>query len=336
MQASDTSRPQEEFLKYMPCPICDSGRSESIYPIDKAYASYHSKIDLSDIDLGVAHCKDCKHQFIQPVPQIPFLKAFYSSYMSKAKDGFYQERKQVEIPGSFCERYGHWLERISALCKGDGGALLDIGTGLGMFLQLAREYGFDVAGVEPNHEAARELRDVYGIPVYNCLLEELETTALYDAVTMWDLLEHLPDPYVAMRQVHHVLRPDGLVVLEIPVRDSFIHWLVKGAYHVSFGRIRRPLFLVQGIHHLQYFSEDSIQGFLAKNGFEVVEVHRAETHLQALYKRPGRGLFSWIKAGAYNTAIRLAFLCGRILKKQNKLIILARKRNGSACAECAF
>ncbi len=194
-----------------------------------------------------------------------------------------------------------------------------------MFLRLAREYGFGVAGVEPNLEAANELQDRYGIPVHKCLLEELESSTQYDIVTMWDLLEHLPDPHVAICKVYKMLMPSGLLVLEIPARDSFIHWLVKEVYRISLGQISRPLFLVYGIHHLQYFSENSIRKFLMRNGFEIVEVHRDETDVQALCRGPKRDLISRINAILYNTFIRLAFFLGRLLRKQNKLVVFAKK-----------
>jgi len=292
-----------------------------MFPIDTEFAGRISGMDLSGLHVGVARCDGCGHQFIWPVPQPAFLEAFYATYMSVAKDGFYRERSRQEIPVSFRKYYGWWLDRLRA--AGGQGSLLDVGSGLGMFLRLAKEHGFEVAGVEPNREAADALEERYGIPVHRCLLEELNTPAEYDVVSMWDLLEHVPDPRAAMVKVREVLKPGGLLVLETPVRDSFIHWLAKGLYRVSAGRIRRPLFRVYGIHHLQYFSEDSIRGFLADYGFEVIEARRDETDVHALLKQPGSG--NRLKVEAYNTAMRGAFLLARLLKKRNKLIILARR-----------
>ncbi len=58
MQKSETFELQEKLFKYKPCPVCGSKNSETLYPIDKAYAAYHSGIDLSAIRLGVASCKE--------------------------------------------------------------------------------------------------------------------------------------------------------------------------------------------------------------------------------------------------------------------------------------
>lgn len=314
---------KENFFRNIPCPVCSFERSKYIYPIDKAYASSRSKLSIIHVPLNIARCKECGHQFIQPVPQPTFLKAFYSHYIPIAKDGFYRSRSQAEIPGSFRKHYGRWLKRISILHE-NGRTLLDVGAGFGTFLRLAREFGYDVFGVEPNSETAKELHDLYDISVYNCMLEEVDVSAQYDIVTMWNLLEHLPDPCMAMKKVRNLLKPDGILVLEIPVRDSLIHWLVKGVYKFSLGRIKRPLFLVYGIHHLQYFSKRSIQRFLEVNGFEVAEQYRSETDLGALRKRPGKGLFSRAEVWAYNTGIRGAFLLGNLLRRENKLLIFAK------------
>jgi 2-polyprenyl-3-methyl-5-hydroxy-6-metoxy-1,4-benzoquinol methylase len=314
---------KEKFFKNIPCPVCGFERSKPIYPINKAYASSRSELDISDVLVNIARCKECGHQFVQPLPQPTFLKAFYSRYIPSARDGFYRNRSRGGIPVAFRRRYGRWLERISLLHE-NGRTLLDVGAGLGTFLRLARECGYDVFGVEPNPEAAKELQDLYGISVYNCMLEELDASVQYDVVTMWDLLEHLPDPHVAIRKVRDLLKPDGILVLEIPLRDSLIHWMVKVVYNFSLGLIKRPLFLVCGIHHLQYFSKKSIQSFLSVNGFEVAEQYRSETDVRALCKRPRKGLFNRAEVWAYNTGIRGVFLLGNLLGRENKLLIFAK------------
>lgn len=315
---------QRRLFQTQRCPICGLDEPEAVYPINKAYASSRSGIDVSEIPLGVACCKECKHQFIQPVPYSEFLRAFYANYMNVAKGGFYRDRDQKEIPSLLRQRYGRWLQRIQSL--GGAGSLLDVGSGLGTFLRLAREYGLEVAGVEPNYEAATMLRECYGIAVHDCLLEDLNISDKYDVISMWDLLEHLPDPRAAISKSHELLTPHGLLVLEIPIRDSCVHWLAKGVYRVSAGRLRNPLFRVYGIHHLQYFSERSIQRFLADHGFEIAEVYRDQTDVQALYQRPqGNGKANRAKTGAYNSAIQGAFSLARLVGKQNKLIVFARK-----------
>lgn len=311
------------------CPICGSRGATNIYPIDKAYASSRSGVDISDVPVSVARCRGCGHQYIQPVPEPEFLRAFYENYLSMAKEGFYRNRAQEEISSSLRRRYGYWLTRVWDLA--DGARLLDVGSGLGTFLRLAREQGFEVAGIEPNREAAATVRQKQGVPVHNCMLEDLEASSGYDVVTMWDLLEHLPDPGGAVVKVGEILSERGLLVMETPARDSFIHWLVKGVYRVSAGRIRSPLFKVCGVHHLQYFSENSLQDFLVDHGFEVLEVHRDQTEVEALYRQyRGGGAVERLKVGAYNLLMQVVFLLARLTRRQNKLVVFARKSGRNA------
>jgi len=104
------------------------------------------------------------------------------------------------------------------------------------------------------------------------------------------------------------------------VRDSLLHWLAKGLYRFSAGKIKRPLFLVCGFHHLQYFSEKSVISFLEDQGFEVVYAERAETNLGALRKKKGG-----IKSLVHNQALYGIFSMAKLLRRQNKLVIVARK-----------
>jgi 2-polyprenyl-3-methyl-5-hydroxy-6-metoxy-1,4-benzoquinol methylase len=324
-QSGDPLIEQPKLFEVQPCPVCGFAGSTTMYPVNKAYAVSRSGFDVSDVPLGVAECDRCGHLFIQPVPQSRFLKAFYANYMSIAKDGFYRDRNREEIPSAFRRRYGRWLGRVGDLA--DEGPLLDVGSGLGTFLRLAEEYGFEVAGIEPNHEAATTLRERCGLRVHNCMLEDFENSERYAVITMWDLLEHLPDPRLALGKSRELLRPRGLLVLETPARDSFIHWLAKGAYRISGGWIKRPLFRVYGVHHLQYFSESSLRRFLADNGFEVIEVYRDQTEVEALIQRPkANGRAGQVKTLAFNTAIRGAFSLARLTGRQNKLVVFARRR----------
>lgn len=305
----------------VPCVCCGAEGVAVRYPIDLRHASAISGFDIRDKPIGVAVCHRCGHEFIQPVPQPAFLRAYYSNYMSGAKSGFYRERAADSIPERFRSRYEPWLCIMATMLDGRR-RLLDVGAGLGMFLRLARERGFEVRGVEPNKEVADVLTARHGIPVVNNLFEQVELDEQVDVITMWDLLEHLADPRAALVKVASLLAPKGLLVLEIPSRDSLLHTLAKGIYRISGGRVRRPLYLVCGLHHLHYFSERDISRLLGETGFEVREIHRGETELESLY-RDKFGERS-LAAKTYNLALAVVFRMARLLRRQNKLIIFAQ------------
>jgi len=320
---SIVSQENSDLFVPAPCICCESNGLSVRFPIDLEHASTVSQIDIRDRQIGVAVCDRCGHEFIQPVPSSAFLQAYYSNYMSQAKSGFYQERASETIPERFRARYTPWLDILGAMLNGRR-RLLDIGAGLGMFLRLAREHAFEVQGVEPNSEAADVLRERYGIKVINNLFEQVEITGGgWDAISMWDLLEHLADPRSALRKAAALLVPQGVLVLEIPARDSLLHSLAKKLYGVSGGRFCRPLYLVCGLHHLHYFSEQDIFRLLREEGFDVREIHRGETELESLYR--GKSGSRGFAAMTFNVALVSVFLLARALKRQNKLIIFAQK-----------
>lgn len=312
--------PFTRYFKLVCCPLCGSSEGEIKYPIDAHYLYSHTRVDVSGYQIGVAVCSKCEHQFIQPCPTRDFLTLFYASYMSAAKSGFYKARQAGAIPDVFRLYYSPWLDEIRKMQEAAKPTLLDIGCGLGMFLRLAREKGFHVVGIEPNAEAVERLAKVFSITAYNSLLEDYLPKEKFDVVTMWDLLEHLAEPKVAIEKVFSMLNHGGLLALEIPIRDSLLHWAAKGLFWASFGKVRRPLFLTYGVHHLQYFSEGAVVSFLVDQGFEVIRSRRTETSLDALRKKSGG-----IKSVLYNLSLNVLFVVARLIRRQNKLVIIARK-----------
>ena len=154
----------ELFTENIWCPICGSNHRRRLYPIDEVYAERISGYSLAAESIGVVACGDCGHEYIYQVPSAKFLCSFYSNYMSTAKTGFYSDRALEDVPANFRARYQPWLSLIKKWVQ-PGARLLDIGAGLGMFLKLAREQGYEVSAVEPNEESTRVLEEHYGIPM---------------------------------------------------------------------------------------------------------------------------------------------------------------------------
>ena len=309
------------LFQYGACPLCGSVRNHPRYPIDRGYAAHLSNYDLSRHELGVSACEQCRHQFVQPIPTVKFLTAYYASYMVEAKTHFYRDRIQAVIPQRFQIAYGKRLAHIKR-ALGRTGSLLDVGCGLGMFLRLAQEEGFFVKGVEMNEESAERLRKDEGIEVANCLFERYETADTFDVITMWDLLEHLADPLTALRKAYALLRPGGILVVETPARDSVAHWMAKLLYYLSFKLVKSPLNLIYGVHHLQYFSRRSLRKAIQASGFDVVRVLGDATDVQALHRSDERFFVGLLKMCCY----RIVFALGKLLAKNNKQIVIGVRR----------
>jgi SAM-dependent methyltransferase len=102
------------------------------------------------------------------------------------------------------------------------GRLLDLGCGDGTVLHLARRDGWDVRGVELFPEQTALLREKLGLPVETSdIMSYRGEPARADVVVLTHVLEHLPEPVLALRRIRELLRPGGVAVLEFPNIDGW-------------------------------------------------------------------------------------------------------------------
>jgi 2-polyprenyl-3-methyl-5-hydroxy-6-metoxy-1,4-benzoquinol methylase len=156
------------------------------------------------------------------------------------------------------------------------GRLLDVGCHIGTFLDLAEQGGFEVSGVEPSRWAAQIARDRISGPVHNGAVEDAPVPAnSYDAVTIWDVIEHLPDPASDLRAIRQALRPGGIVAISTMDVDALFPRLA--------GR-RWPWYMQM---HLVYFSRRTLGEMLRREGFEIADVrsHRRVVRVSYLVSR---------------------------------------------------
>ena len=148
------------------------------------------------------------------------------------------------------------------------GRLLDVGTAGGSFLAVAKRAGWEVAGCEPNRWLANWGNDKYGLDIQPGTIFDMQLEdASFDVVTLWDVLEHTPDPSKVLLECQRVLKPGGLLVVNYPDVDSLIGRLMG----------RRWVFLLS--IHLYYFTVDTIRQMLSQTGFKLVKRRR---HWQSL------------------------------------------------------
>jgi 2-polyprenyl-3-methyl-5-hydroxy-6-metoxy-1,4-benzoquinol methylase len=138
------------------------------------------------------------------------------------------------------------------------GKLLDVGCHCGIFLNEARKIGFEVCGVEPIAELARYGREELGISVYQGVLREATFREnSFDVITYFQVLEHVPDPRQELLEAHSLLRPRGLLVVEVPRIDCATVRLLRG-HHRHFSE-----------WHLYFFSIKTLSALLEQSGFQV-------------------------------------------------------------------
>lgn len=127
--------------------------------------------------------------------------------------------------------------------------LLDIGSGGGEFVYLAQRRGYKAEGLEPNLGYANFGARNYDIKILNTDMYSLKSES-FDIVTLFHVLEHLPDPLGAVKKIYDLLRPNGIFFVEVPnilQKDASPHNIFFAAHLFYFssnslGNILRPYF----------------------------------------------------------------------------------------------
>jgi SAM-dependent methyltransferase len=143
-------------------------------------------------------------------------------------------------------------------------AVLDVGCATGLFLAAASD-SWSTAGVEPTAMAAQAAREQFGLRIYTGTLEEAVAAGAlagrqFDAITMWDVLEHLHDPLTVLEHMRRLLRPDGVLVLRVPTLDSWDARLL-GRYWAGLDQPR----------HTFVPDRTTLRALLARAGFTIRE-----------------------------------------------------------------
>jgi SAM-dependent methyltransferase len=141
------------------------------------------------------------------------------------------------------------------------GRLLDVGCAYGFTLEVARERGWQVAGVEAAAAVAAAAQARLGVAVHADLAAAALPAASLDAVTLWDVIEHLPDPRAAAREVHRVLKPQGVFSVVTPDVGSLAARLLG----------RRWEEMAKIPEHIYFFDRKSLTTLLRSAGFEPLE-----------------------------------------------------------------
>jgi SAM-dependent methyltransferase len=200
-------------VEHVVCNLC--GSSE--------YRELFARRDLS-LDLGnlftVVQCSGCSLVYQNPRPTPEELFDVY--YPEEYDQYTVSARREMGFFRRWDRLYGLHKRCRAVIRHHPGhGRVLDVGCSTGNFLDIMRQYGWQTHGVEPNPGAAAYAREQLGLPVFNGTLDDARFGAdTFDAVTLWDVIEHLPDPAGSLREIARILKPNGLLVVATPQLDS--------------------------------------------------------------------------------------------------------------------
>jgi 2-polyprenyl-3-methyl-5-hydroxy-6-metoxy-1,4-benzoquinol methylase len=228
---------------------------------------------------SVVKCKSCGLVYTNPQPDPAILEDHY-------QEEYYREWIQSQA----APRLSLWKKRVRTIGRyKTAGRLLDVGCGIGTFLDVAKKSGWDVQGTEVSGYAVRYIKETYGIHVEKGLFEQLNFPENhFDVITFWHSLEHVADPAVNLSYARTLLKDNGLMIVACPNVNNYIMYFL---YRLVKGR-RLALFSPDAKEqHLFHFSEATITQLAAKCGFKVIKNSPDLSKVTA-----GKKIIDWLTA----------------------------------------
>jgi len=227
---------------YVPCNLCgDAGQLVSLWTVpDRHWAP--------DACFNLVYCKKCSLVYLNPRPEAQELERHYPSFTFN--------RPSVDSPVAFFWRLRQ-IERFR-----NKGKLLDVGCGNGGFLAFMQQRGWDISGLDNAPAGVSIAKELLGDRVLLTTLKEASYPSNhFDVVSLFEVLEHVPDPSSELKEINRILKPGGLLCLSVP---NFASW-----ERVLFAKWWNGL---DAPRHLYQFAPHTLEKLLQAADFEILEL----------------------------------------------------------------
>lgn len=232
------------------CPICKQDK----------FSTKETCIDhtVSNEKFTIVSCETCGFLLTNPRPSIDSMGKYYESekYISHTNstkglfNWLYQTIRKYTIKTK--------TKLLKEITK--SGKHLDIGCGTGEFLNSCNKNGFETVGIEPSKKAREK-----AIKNYNLSVKENTDLSVYkecefDSISMWHVLEHMPDLNENISHLHRILKPGGKLIIAVPNHKCW----EASYYKENWAAWDVPI-------HLWHFCKKSITALLNKNKFSLIK-----------------------------------------------------------------
>jgi len=214
-------------------------------------------------ELIVCFCNICSMVSQNPIPTEKQVEKYYAlEYRQDYKQVFEPKLKHVYRAGNLA------LERLGFLTNNNvvSGKLLDVGAGGGEFTYVTSQLGFESIGIEPNIGYSNYAKDQYEANIKTGQLTDVE--GKFDIITMFHVMEHIPDPVKTFKKLYDLLNEDGSLFIEVPNIESF-----SQSPNNTFFKA-----------HIHYFSASTLIA-CASQYFSSVELDNSQNILRILFNR---------------------------------------------------
>lgn len=246
-------------------------------------------------------------------------------------EGEYWEAYKFNVYGddavrqAFAQRYGSVLDDARAVVSPIA-SVLDIGCGIGGFVEYAQEVGLRAIGSDASPEAVEAARERGLDCVVADALDGHVPDESVDALTMWDVVEHLVRPADVLADVLRKVRPGGAVLFETPDGGFPVRSALLGLHKVSGGRLdlTGPMYYWE---HKTYATEEGLRLLLDRVGVDLVHVRRATSVREKMTRQfEANARKGSRKAAVLRRSWPVLETAFRTAGRGNKLLAVGRKR----------
>jgi 2-polyprenyl-3-methyl-5-hydroxy-6-metoxy-1,4-benzoquinol methylase len=213
---------------------------------------------VSGESFAITRCANCGFLFTNPRPSLDNLHKYYESEQYKPHHN--TKTSVFDLVYRFIRSYNfRYKHRIIKTHIPEPGNVLDIGTGTGEFLNFLKKKNWTIEGVEPNHTARQSASALTSGPIHGDL-KEIKPNRQYHLITLWHVLEHLPDLNDTLAFLKKAKAKKGRILIAVPNFLSYDanhygeHW---AGYDVP--------------RHLYHFSPAVMKAFLKKHKLKIIE-----------------------------------------------------------------
>jgi len=236
-------------METVSCNLCGGNDTKQVYHIE---------------GFNIVKCKKCGLLYVNPRPDMTSLKILYNNEYFHNNEKRFSEKylgytnyllNRTNIEKTFAKR----LDIIERYTK--TGKILDVGCALGFCLSVASKRGWDVRGIDLSGFAVDFARKEFGDRVMNkTLFASSFPENYFDAVTYWDVLEHVPDPKAELKEARRIMKRGGIIGIVVPDAGSHIVKIL-GKNWPEFRRIRE---------HIYFFGKKTLTAMLNELGFDIL------------------------------------------------------------------
>ncbi len=246
-------------FKSVACNFCGSRSHAKLFEVHESPDERQPPAWRGSVAIPVVRCTNCGLVFLNPRYDDARLTALYQD-PQMFTGTIDPEGRSRSIVSERAERVARFKQDVQALRRfRPTGRLLDVGCGLGFFLE-ALGAGYDAVGMEWSAPAIKLMRDLPLKVVKGRFPVHSFDPGEFDILTFNNVLDHLPDPMSTLIESRKLLKPKGLLMLSL----VNIECIAARFYGKGF-RLLAP-------NHLYYFSPATIKRFLTRAGFKLMKI----------------------------------------------------------------